>query len=71
MTTDSSEAILNDVYDLLCERLPLVPVDDPGRRPLANMIPNLARDLERQLPPRLVAARPLRTVIDNDKGGDA
>jgi hypothetical protein len=54
---DSGEQLLNDIFDLISERLPRLPREDPARPALARLCPMLAEALER---PRVAEARATR-----------
>ncbi len=45
------ERLLNDVFDLICERLPTLPLEDPARPALTALVPMLGQALGR---PRVV-----------------
>jgi hypothetical protein len=45
--SDSGESLLNDVFDLIAERLPQLPLDDPTRPALAATLPLLGAGLGR------------------------
>jgi hypothetical protein len=57
---NTSEALLNDMFDLLVERLPMIPVGDPGCEPLRRMLPRLARNRCRSVGP---LGRPPLTLV--------
>ncbi len=44
---NTGEALLNDVFDMLSERLPYLPLEDPARPALAALCPMLAQSLGR------------------------
>lgn len=44
---DTGEALLNDVFDLIAERLPRLPLDDPARPALAVLCPLMGQSLGR------------------------
>lgn len=48
--------LLHEVHDLLTDRLPRIPLNDPARGPLAVLAPLLARELGH--PPVRQAPRP-------------
>lgn len=46
---NTGEALLNDIYDLIVQRLPRLPLTDPARPALAALSPQLGRALGRRL----------------------
>lgn len=53
----TGEHVLNEIYDLIRRRLPLIPLDDPARTCLAALAPALGESLGR---PRAVAVPEVR-----------
>lgn len=43
----AGEQLMNDVYDLLCDRLPELPLEDPYRWQILELLPQLGRTLGR------------------------
>jgi hypothetical protein len=44
---DTGEALANDLYDLIAERLPRIPMDDPAREVFARHLPAVGDALGR------------------------
>ncbi len=68
--TDSGEAILNDICDLITRRLPAIPLDDPARPGLARITPQLAAALGRD-PVRVLVATGALVVPPSDEEEEA
>lgn len=54
---DSGEHLLGEIFDLICQRLPRLPLDDPARPALAVLSPMLAEALGRPRVAEVLAAQ--------------